>query len=217
MDVKPKYDLCPPVPAWWGCISPFAGPWWQNGNTLASHLWGRGSGPGTASSGKAGSCLPLVGSLQYGSLTNSMYWFPLPFQLPIMIWPVECWKRRKTPNKYKPFWCALYFLCMAPESVLSSPSFLEYSFQSWELVSSTLIAFLLSHYVGLPDFLNYCWDWTTHSIAKGYIASIPTGQEPQGNCQLQANSQWLCCKMWSSTHSGVFPSHLICQSVPVWP
>ena len=27
----------------------------------------------------------LVGSLQYRSLTNSMYWFPLPFQLPVMI------------------------------------------------------------------------------------------------------------------------------------
>ena len=41
--------------------------------------------PGTASSGKAGSCLPLVGSLQYRTLTNCMYWFPLPFQLPVMI------------------------------------------------------------------------------------------------------------------------------------
>ena len=26
--------------------------------------------------GKAGSCLPLVGSLQYRSLMNCMYWFP---------------------------------------------------------------------------------------------------------------------------------------------
>ena len=41
--------------------------------------------PGTASSGKAGSCLPLVGSLQYRTLTNCMYWFPLPFQLPVVI------------------------------------------------------------------------------------------------------------------------------------
>ena len=41
--------------------------------------------PGTASSGKAGSCLPLVGSLQYRTFTNCMYWFPLPFQLPIVI------------------------------------------------------------------------------------------------------------------------------------
>ena len=32
-----------------------------------------------ASSGKAGSCLPLVSSLQYRTLTNCMYWFPLPF------------------------------------------------------------------------------------------------------------------------------------------
>ena len=75
------------------------GPRWQSGNTLASHLWGRGSIPVMAWSGKAGSCLPLVGSLQYRTLANSMYWFPLPFQLPVMIWPVQCWKRRKTPNK----------------------------------------------------------------------------------------------------------------------
>ena len=75
------------------------GPRWQSGNSLTSHLWGRGSIPSTASSGKAGSCLPLVGSLQYRTLTNCMYWFPLPFQLPIMIWPVQRWKRRKTPNK----------------------------------------------------------------------------------------------------------------------
>ena len=34
---------------------------------------------------KAGSCLPLVGSLQYTTLANSMYWFPLPFQLPVVI------------------------------------------------------------------------------------------------------------------------------------
>ena len=77
------------------------GPWWQSGNTLASHLWGRGLIPVTALSGKAGSCLPLVGSLQYTTLVNYMYWFPLPFQLPVVIWPVQCWKRRKTPNKIK--------------------------------------------------------------------------------------------------------------------
>ena len=58
-----------------------------------------GSTPGTASSGKAGSCLPSVGSLQYRTLANCMYWFPLPFQLPVVIWPVQCWKQRKTPNK----------------------------------------------------------------------------------------------------------------------
>ena len=40
-----------------------------------------GFDPRTGSSGKAGSCLPLVGSLQYTTLANSMYWFPLPFQL----------------------------------------------------------------------------------------------------------------------------------------
>ena len=32
-----------------------------------------GSIPVTALSGKAGSCLPLVGSLQYTTLANSMY------------------------------------------------------------------------------------------------------------------------------------------------
>ena len=61
------------------------GPRWQSGNTLASHLCGRGSIPVMAVSGKAGSCLPLVGSLQYTTLANSMYWFPLPFQLPVVI------------------------------------------------------------------------------------------------------------------------------------
>ena len=59
-----------------------------------------GFDPHTVLSGKAGSCLPLVGSLQYRTLTNCMYWFPLPFQLPIVIWPVQCWKRRKTPSQY---------------------------------------------------------------------------------------------------------------------
>ena len=44
-----------------------------------------GFDPRTGSSGKAGSCLPLVGSLQYTTLANSMYWFPLPFQLPVVI------------------------------------------------------------------------------------------------------------------------------------
>ena len=33
----------------------------------------------------AGSCLPLVGSLQCTTLANYMYWFPLPFQLPVVI------------------------------------------------------------------------------------------------------------------------------------
>ena len=61
------------------------GPRWQSGNTLASHLCGRGSIPVMAVSGKAGSCLPLVGSLQYRTLVNYMYWFPLPFQLPVVI------------------------------------------------------------------------------------------------------------------------------------
>ena len=64
--IKPSYFF---VSRW--------GPRWQSGNTLASHLWGRGLVPSTASSGKAASCLPLVGSLQYRTLTNCMYWFPL--------------------------------------------------------------------------------------------------------------------------------------------
>ena len=61
------------------------GPRWQSGNTLASHLCDRGSIPVMAISGKAGSCLPLVGSLQYRTLANYMYWFPLPFQLTVVI------------------------------------------------------------------------------------------------------------------------------------
>ena len=77
----------------------FLGQRWQSGNTLASHLWDQDTVPGPTSNGKAGSCLPLVGSLQYRTLTNCMYWFPLPFQLPVVIWLVQCWKRRKTPNK----------------------------------------------------------------------------------------------------------------------
>ena len=56
----------------------YQGPRWQSRNTLTSHLCGRGSIPFMAVSGKAGSCLPLVGSLQYRTLANYMYWFPLP-------------------------------------------------------------------------------------------------------------------------------------------
>ena len=73
-----KYIKAPPSTAKWG-------PRWQSGNTLASHLCGRGSIPAMAVSGKAGSCLPLVGSLQYRTLANYMYWFPLPLQLPVVI------------------------------------------------------------------------------------------------------------------------------------
>ena len=50
--------------------------------TLASHLWGRGSIPVMALSGKAGSCLPLVGSLQYRSLTNCMQ---IPDELYVLV------------------------------------------------------------------------------------------------------------------------------------
>ena len=49
----------------------------SNINTLASHLWGRWLKSLTLC-GKVGSCLPMVGSLQYKTLTNCMYWFDLP-------------------------------------------------------------------------------------------------------------------------------------------
>ena len=40
----------------------------HSGRTLASHLWGRGSVPGTASSGKAGSCFQhCTGHIMTGS------------------------------------------------------------------------------------------------------------------------------------------------------
>ena len=45
--------------------------------------------------GKGGSCLPMVGSLQYSTLTNCMQWFPLPIKLTIVKWPVQFWKRHK--------------------------------------------------------------------------------------------------------------------------
>ena len=50
---------------------------------LASHLWDQSLNSGLTSSGKDGSCLLLVSSLHYRTLTNCMYWFCLPFQLPI--------------------------------------------------------------------------------------------------------------------------------------
>ena len=34
---------------------------------------------------KASSCMTLVGSLQYRTLTNCIYYFPQPFQLPVTI------------------------------------------------------------------------------------------------------------------------------------
>ena len=40
-----------------------------------------GSVPGPNSSGKASGFLSLVGSLQYRTMTNCMYWFPLPIKL----------------------------------------------------------------------------------------------------------------------------------------
>ena len=49
--------------------------------------------------GKVGSYFPMVCNLQYRTLTNCMYWFPLPTKLPMMIWPVQRWERRKTLNK----------------------------------------------------------------------------------------------------------------------
>ena len=39
---------------------------------------------------KVGACLPMVGSLQYRTLSNCMYWFPLPIKIPVMIRPIQC-------------------------------------------------------------------------------------------------------------------------------
>ena len=57
---------------------------------LTSHLWGLQVKPRTLC-GKVGSCLPMLCSLQYRTLTNYMYWFPLPIKIPAMIWPIQCW------------------------------------------------------------------------------------------------------------------------------
>ena len=59
------------------------GPWWCSGDTLASHLSGRQFKAQTLC-GKVGSGLLMVGSLQYRTLTNCMYRFPLPTKLPIV-------------------------------------------------------------------------------------------------------------------------------------
>ena len=56
----------------------------HSGNTLTSHLLGLPFKAQTLC-GKVGSPLPMVGSLQYRSLTNFMYKFPLPTKLPIII------------------------------------------------------------------------------------------------------------------------------------
>ena len=50
---------------------------WQCGNTLTSHLWDRRFKPWTLC-GRVGSCLPMVGSLQYRTLTHQLY--PLVFR-----------------------------------------------------------------------------------------------------------------------------------------
>ena len=68
------------------------GPWWCSGNTLTSHLWGLRFKPWTLC-GKVSGCLPMVGNLQYRTLTNCRYWFPLLIKLHIVIWPIQCWKR----------------------------------------------------------------------------------------------------------------------------
>ena len=39
--------------------------------------------------GKVGSCLLMVGSLQYRILTNCMYWFPLPIKLHVVL-QIQC-------------------------------------------------------------------------------------------------------------------------------
>ena len=79
------------------------GPRWCCGNTLDSHLWGRWFKPRTLR-GKVGSCLPVVGSLQCRTLTNCVYWFPLPTKTTRRDMSYTmCWKGCKTPqiNKYK--------------------------------------------------------------------------------------------------------------------
>ena len=53
--------------------------------TLASQLCGRPFKSQTLC-GKVGGCLLMVGSLQYRTLANCMYWFPLPTKLPVMIY-----------------------------------------------------------------------------------------------------------------------------------
>ena len=47
-----------------------------------SEVEGSNAGPCV---GKVDSCLPMVGSLQRRTLTNCMYWFPLPTELFVMI------------------------------------------------------------------------------------------------------------------------------------
>ena len=47
--------------------------------------------------GKVGSCLPMVSSWQYRTLTYCMHRFPPATKLPVVIWPKQCWKRLKNP------------------------------------------------------------------------------------------------------------------------
>ena len=66
------------------CTNARPEPWWQSSNTRLSPLRsGFGSPPDLKWEG--GSCLLLVGSFQSATLTNCMYWFPLPSQLPVVI------------------------------------------------------------------------------------------------------------------------------------
>ena len=53
------------------------GPWWHIDNTVTSAVGC--SNP--SSYGKVGSCLLMVRSLPYRTLTNCMYWYPLPIKL----------------------------------------------------------------------------------------------------------------------------------------
>ena len=54
--------------------------------------------PARPQAGKAGSCLPLVGSLQNRTLTNCMYWFPQFKNLSIVIWPMQRVQRDVKPK-----------------------------------------------------------------------------------------------------------------------
>ena len=140
------------------------GPRWQSGNTLASHLCSRGSIPVMAVSGKAGSCLPLVGSLQYRTVANYMYWFPLPFQLPVVIWPVQCWKRRKTPNKQIKTVCGITLLIVK----VFLPCFVSYALFRQQ-ISARLNCYSRLQSKAFPHWMADEWMWTSEKSPLQYL------------------------------------------------
>ena len=66
-------------------------PQWCSGNTLTSHLWGLWFKPETLCR-KVGSCLPMVCIYDTETSPNCMDQFHLHIELPIAIWPIQCWK-----------------------------------------------------------------------------------------------------------------------------